>query len=69
MSFWDGVKVVGNAILESVQNQQESIMHYKELCDRYDDERLLKQYKSSTGDRKIACGMLLRERGYGKSDE
>ena len=32
--------------------------------DNLDDERLLKMYKSLSGQRKAACAMLLKQRGY-----
>ena len=38
---------------------------YKEEMDGLTDDELLRRYKRSSGDRKLACAMLLRERGHG----
>lgn len=46
------------------QKYKEDVEKYKMQYDRYDDRRLMELFKSSTGARKIACGLLLRERGY-----
>lgn len=69
MSLWDGLKSIGNAVVESVKAKQERIEHYKELYDRFDDDALQRKYRSATGEAKYACAMLLRERGYGNQDE
>ena len=48
-----------------MQAKMERIERYKEQYDRLDDEHLIRKYKSSTGEQKMACAMLLKERGYG----
>ena len=69
MSFWDGVKKVGNAAYKTMQENMEQIERYKEQYDSLDDEQLIKRYKSSSGDQKMACAMLLKERGYGSNNK
>lgn len=70
MGFFDVIKDIGKDILDSAKERQERILHYKEMFADYNDERLFRKYKSSTGEAKIACGLLLKERGYGnQSDE
>lgn len=65
MSFWDGVKTVGGAVVQQMNEKQERVSRYKDRYDSLDDPALIKRYKGSTGDAKYACALLLRERGYG----
>lgn len=70
MSLWDVVKGVGNYAVKTMQDKQEKVLKYKDKYEMYDDEQLFKMYKTTTGDAKLACAWILRERGYGpKSDE
>lgn len=69
MGFFDVMKDIGKGILDNVKEKQERILRYKDLFVDYDDERLYRKYKSSTGEVKIACGMLLKERGYGNQND
>ena len=65
MSLWDGLKKVGSAAYGSVAEQAREIQEYMDKYDCYDDERLQKLYRSSSGNKKIAIANLLRQRGYG----
>ena len=69
MGFWDVMKDVGKDILNNVKEKQERILHYKEMFADYDDQSLFRKYKTSTGEMNIACGILLKERGYGNQTE
>lgn len=69
MSFWDVAKGVGTGVLNQVQKKADSINRYKERFDMLDDQALMRKYKSSSGDAKYACALLLKERGYGNSDD
>ena len=64
MTFWDGVKKAGEMGYQAVQEKRERIEHYKERYDRLDDKALYQKWKTSTGDAKLACVFLLKERGY-----
>lgn len=72
MGFFEGLgKVAGEmakGAVEDMQRKQRNIQRKKEYYDRYDDGELLRKYKNLTGDDKLACAMVLRERGYGKQD-
>lgn len=65
MGFWDVVKAVGQAGVDSaadkVQRREE---HYQRHL--YDsDEQLKKLYRNTSDtDKKIAIGRILKERGY-----
>lgn len=52
--------------IDKAQQNKEEIEKYKMEYDRYDDRRLMELFRSSSGTRKMACGLLLRERGYGQ---
>lgn len=65
MSIWDGIKSVGGAVLGAMQEKQRKINELKERYDYLSDDQLIRKYKNSSGDVKIACAYLLRERGYG----
>ena len=55
--------------LESVQRKMEQIERYKEQYRGCSDEELVEKYRNSSGERKIACAKLLKERGYGSYNE
>jgi hypothetical protein len=70
MGFWDVLKDVGKGVIDTVKEKQERIMYYKDLYSSYDDEALIRKYKTATGDAKLGAGLVLKERGYGnQSDE
>lgn len=65
MSFGNFLgKVVGNAV-KSVNEKAERVEKLKKTYDRYDDKRLIEEYKRASGERKLAASILLKERGYG----
>jgi hypothetical protein len=63
MSIWDGIKSAGGAIVGSLQEKQRKINELKERYAYLSDEQLIRKYKNSTGDVKVACLYLIRERG------
>ena len=76
MSFLDGLKkgaaVVGHMVWEQIQADFSKIQKmradidlYQEKYEPLSDKELLKKFKNSTGAQKIACGRLLKARGYG----
>ena len=65
MGFLDVAKKAGQLGYQALQEKQEHIEHYKAMYDRLDDKALYRKWKSSTGDAKFACLLLLKERGYG----
>lgn len=69
MGFLDTLgKVAGEVVkngIEDLNKKNEKIQYYKERNDRYDDKKLYDKYKTSHGEEKMACALLLKERGYG----
>lgn len=70
MSLWDGVKAFGGFLKEQMDERQARILKYKQRYeDEPDDEMLIRMYRStSTLEKKLGIGLVLKERGYGKSD-
>lgn len=69
MGFWDGVKAVGKFLGEAAEKRRQRIMDAKERYSRYDDEYLISKYRgTSDSNVRLACGMLLKERGYNLSE-
>lgn len=68
MGFLDTLgKVAGDVVksgIEDVKKRNEKIQLYKDRYDRYDDRKLKDMYKTSHGEAKMACALLLKERGY-----
>lgn len=64
MGFWDIVNAAG----EKVQEKQARIMRYKDRFESLDDETLKRKARNSSGDAQLAALLILKERGYGKSD-
>ena len=69
MSF---LKSVGNFVSDAakeaandVMRKQESIQRHMERLERLSDEELIRKMNSSSGEIKLACIQLLKERGYG----
>lgn len=50
---------------EQLKKNKAEVEDYKAQYERYDDRRLMEMFQSSSGSRKLACGLLLKERGYG----
>lgn len=63
MGFLDVAKKAGQLGYQALQEKRERIEKYKARYDRLDDQTLYKRWKSSTGDAKLACLFLLKERG------
>ena len=63
-AFSAGAKAAKERINE-MGERMDCIESYKEEMDGLTDDELLRRYKRSSGDRKLACAMLLRERGHG----
>lgn len=68
MGFADFLKDVGSSVHTNIQKRNEKIQQYKERYERYDDDFLKKAFKNSSGEKMLAIGMILRERGYGRND-
>ena len=70
MSIWDGIKSFGGFLMEQMTERQARILEYKQRYeDEPDDQRLIRMYHSaSTIEKKLGIGLVLKERGYGKSD-
>ena len=69
MGFFDVLLNVGKNVVDTINEKQERIMHYKDLYSSYDDEALIRKYKTATGDAKLGAGLVLKERGYGNQSE
>lgn len=74
MSFGDFAKKAAQlgasaakSVADSAKQKVERINMYKERYDVLDDAALIKKFKSSSGEQRMACAMLLRERGYGEN--
>lgn len=66
MGLMDFAKKVGSALLEEAQKKQERIARLKERYERFDDNSLKAKFTSSSGEEKLAIGLVLRDRGYGQ---
>ena len=55
-------------LVKAAKERKEGIEELKESFDELDDEQLIRRYKSSSGNVKLACLMLLKERGYGNNE-
>jgi hypothetical protein len=71
MGFLDNLgNMAGKAaksVIDDTNKRVENIQKYKAMYEDYDDSKLISKYKSSSGDEKMACGQLLKERGYGNN--
>ena len=74
MSFGDFAKKAAQlgasaakSVADSAKQKVERINMYKERYDTLDNAALIKKFKSSSGEQRMACIMLLRERGYGEN--
>ncbi|KSV59507.1 hypothetical protein [Acetivibrio ethanolgignens] len=69
MSFFNSMGKVavacGKHIIEDAEKRNKRILKYKDRNNKYDDQKLMEKYRHSSGEEKIACAMLLKERGYG----
>ena len=60
--LFHAVNVFANGIVTKIERYEK----YKENFSEFDDKRLIKRYRTSTGDEKRACMEILKERGYGR---
>lgn len=63
MSLKDFLKGAAQSAGTYVQSQCESLQEYKDKYESLSDEQLLRKFKSSSGTRRTACLLLLKERG------
>ena len=49
---------------ETAQQKSAQIEEWKRRYSRFDDDKLKQIYHKETGNRKLAAGILLKERGY-----
>lgn len=66
MSFWDILKAIGHGLLNQVEKKQASIERYEDKYRNLDHEQLVRKYRSSSGDAKLAAGILLKEKSNKK---
>lgn len=62
MSFWDVLIAIGSGLLKQVEKKEASIQRYEDKFRDLDREALIKKYKNSSGDAKLAAGILLKEK-------
>lgn len=65
MGLLDVAKKAGQLGYEALLEKQERIEKYKVRYDHLDDATLFRKLKTTTGDAKLACMLILKERGYG----
>ena len=54
---------------EQAQAKMQRVERYKAQFESLDDRELIRKYKTTSGEQKMACAMLLKERGYGNSSD
>ena len=59
---------LGKYVISDMEKKMERMEYYKEKYDRLDDKELYRKMQSSSGDAKLACAALLKERGYGRQE-
>ena len=64
MGLLSGLGKIAGMAVDGGKNKVERINNYKDKFDQYDDDRLIRMFKSRSGDEKLAVAMLLKERGY-----
>jgi hypothetical protein len=50
-----------------IQEKYDHINELKGQLEEYGSDQIYRIYQSASGDKKIAAGMILRERGYSKN--
>ncbi len=71
MTFDDVMEFIGGVVSfarTKYDEKVENIEKYKERYERLDDETLFRRWRSASGDEKIACEMLLKDRGYTRKE-
>ena len=66
MSFWDVLIAIGSGLLKQVEKKEASIQRYEDKFRDLDREALIKKYKNSSGDAKLAAGIRLKEQSNQK---
>ena len=73
MNIWDVVfAIVGGLAKQAVKTQddfQKRIGRYEEKYKDLDHEELVKKYRESTGDARLAAGVLLKKEMQKKQDK
>lgn len=67
MGFFDEL---GKSIGNDIKKKNERLREYQERARDMSDERLIREFKNSSGDmmKKLAYGQELKNRGYGNQD-
>lgn len=68
MGFIDILKSAIDFAAEQGQKRQQEYNRYREIYDRYDTNKLVNYYKSSSGTKRMAIASILRERGCNPND-
>lgn len=66
MGFFDSVMDMAQTGIKNLGEKVDRIQDFKYKYSRCSDEELIRNYKSFSGEEKMAVGLLLKERGYGK---
>lgn len=65
MGFWDGVGSIAKGIANNMAEKMERINEIRARYESWEDQDLMRKFKSTSGDEKVAIGMILKSRGYG----
>ena len=68
MGFWDGVGNLAKGIANSMSEKMARVNEIKARYESWEDEDLIRKFKSTSGEEKMAIGMILKSRGYGKQN-
>lgn len=68
MGFFDEL---GKSIGNDIKKKNERLREYQERAQDMSDERLIREFKNSSGDmiKRMAYAQELKKRGYGNQDE
>lgn len=61
MNLWDVIIAIGSGLLKQADKQQKNIQKYEEKYKDLDHNELVRKYRGSTGDAKLATGLLLKK--------
>ena len=62
MNLWDVIFSVVGGLIKQVNKRQEAIDKYVDKYSDLDHNELVRKYRNSTGDAKLAAGILLKKR-------
>lgn len=65
MGFWDGVGSFAKGVANNMVEKMDRINEIRARYESWDDDALKRKYNSSSGDEKVAVGLILKSRGYG----